>query len=84
MHCRTNAPGRDQGIKCGRIRDVAGDKTDACGQFRRGAKVEQWLGQAGLAAKAALHPMGQLGTPQEVAALCLWLCSPAAGLATGG
>ncbi len=46
--------------------------------------AEQRLGEAGLAAKAARHPLGRLGTPQEVAALCLWLCSPAAGFATGG
>ncbi len=30
-----------------------------------------------------LHPMGRIGTPQEVADLIVWLCSPRAGFMTG-
>jgi len=30
-----------------------------------------------------LHPMGRIGTPQEVADLIVWLCSPRAGFITG-
>jgi NAD(P)-dependent dehydrogenase (short-subunit alcohol dehydrogenase family) len=31
----------------------------------------------------AAHPLGRLGTPQDVAAAVLWLCSDAAGFVTG-
>jgi NAD(P)-dependent dehydrogenase (short-subunit alcohol dehydrogenase family) len=32
---------------------------------------------------APLHPMGRIGTPQEVANLIVWLCSPHASFITG-
>lgn len=30
-----------------------------------------------------LHPIGRIGTPEEVAALIVWLCSPSAAFVTG-
>lgn len=38
---------------------------------------------ATLAGLIAMHPIGRLGTPEEVAALVLWLSGPAASFATG-
>jgi NAD(P)-dependent dehydrogenase (short-subunit alcohol dehydrogenase family) len=38
---------------------------------------------AGLQQLVALHPIGRLGTPEEVAELVLWLSSPAAAFVNG-
>jgi NAD(P)-dependent dehydrogenase (short-subunit alcohol dehydrogenase family) len=36
-----------------------------------------------VAGLVALHPMGRMGTEEEIAGAALWLCSPAAGFVTG-
>jgi meso-butanediol dehydrogenase/(S,S)-butanediol dehydrogenase/diacetyl reductase len=39
--------------------------------------------EAGIAAITALHPVGRLGTPEDVAGTAVWLADPEAGFVTG-
>ena len=52
--------------------------------FIRTPMVEPYLDEAMIAQLNALHPLGRMGTAQEVAALVAWLASDAASFATGG
>jgi NAD(P)-dependent dehydrogenase (short-subunit alcohol dehydrogenase family) len=47
------------------------------------AAAAHYGGEDGLAAVAATVPMGRLARPEDVAAVCLWLASPAARFVTG-
>jgi len=47
--------------------------------------VDEWLGSdpANEAQVAALHPIGRIAEPREIAEAVLWLCSPAASFVSG-
>ena len=47
--------------------------------------VDEWIGgdPAQEAQVAALHPIGRIAQPEEIAAAALWLCSPAASFVVG-
>ena len=52
--------------------------------FIRTPMVERFLDEATIAQLNALHPLGRIGTAEEVAELVAWLASDAASFATGG
>ena len=47
--------------------------------------VDDWLDgdPAKLAEVEALHPIGRIADPREIAEAALWLCSPAAAFMSG-
>lgn len=51
--------------------------------FVRTPMLERRHDDAGLDQLAALHPLGRLGAPDDVASLAVWLCGPDAGFVTG-
>ncbi len=53
------------------------------GLLETDAGDEHYGGPAGLARVAATVPLGRMGTPADVAGLCLFLASPLAGYVTG-
>jgi len=55
----------------------------SAGLLDTGAGPEHYGGAAGLARVAATVPLGRLGTPADVAGLCLLLASPLAAYVTG-
>ena len=53
------------------------------GLLDTGGGPEHYGGPAGMARVAATVPLGRMGTPEDMAALCLFLASPEAGYVTG-
>jgi NAD(P)-dependent dehydrogenase (short-subunit alcohol dehydrogenase family) len=53
-----------------------GIETEMLRRFEEGV-----LGARGFV--TGLHPMGRIGTPEEIASAALWLCSPGASFVTG-
>ena len=47
------------------------------------ASVDHYGGDAGVAVVARTVPMGRMGTPEDVASVCLFLCSPLAAYVSG-
>jgi NAD(P)-dependent dehydrogenase (short-subunit alcohol dehydrogenase family) len=47
--------------------------------------VDEWLGDSAenLAQVVALHPIGRIATPREIAEAAIWLCSPASSFVMG-
>lgn len=55
----------------------------SAGLLDTGAGPEHYGGPAGMARVAATVPLGRMGTPKDVAKLCLFLASPLAAYVTG-
>ena len=55
----------------------------SAGLLDTGAGPEHYGGPDGLARVAATVPLGRMGTPADVAGLCLFLASPLADYVTG-
>ncbi|HUO49314.1 MAG TPA: SDR family oxidoreductase [Acidimicrobiales bacterium] len=53
------------------------------GMIATEAALDYYGGEAGIAAVAETVPMRRLGTPEDVAGVCLFLASPLAGYVTG-
>ncbi len=53
------------------------------GLLDTGAGADHYGGDEGLAAVAATVPLGRMGTPADVAGVCLFLASPLAGYVSG-
>lgn len=56
-----------------------------CPGTARTQMVDDWLGDSAenLAQVEALHPIGRLAQPREIAEAAIWLCSPAASFVLG-
>jgi NAD(P)-dependent dehydrogenase (short-subunit alcohol dehydrogenase family) len=56
-----------------------------CPGTARSRMVDEWLGSdpANEAQVAALHPIGRIAEPREIAEAVLWLCSPGASFVSG-
>jgi NAD(P)-dependent dehydrogenase (short-subunit alcohol dehydrogenase family) len=55
----------------------------SAGLLDTGAGPEHYGGEEGMRRVAATVPLGRIGTPADVAGLCLFLCSPASSYVTG-
>ena len=72
-------PGPEVDLSAFLDRRDAGNLGDAAEPFAD--RPGGWLDL--MAQAADLHPMGRIGTPDEVAGLIVWLCSAEAGFMTG-
>ena len=56
-----------------------------CPGTARTRMVDEWLGDSAenMAQVVALHPIGRIATPREIAEAAIWLCSPAASFVMG-
>lgn len=56
-----------------------------CPGTARTRMVDEWLGDSAenMAQVVALHPIGRIATPREIAEAAIWLCSPASSFVMG-